>query len=306
MTFCVVVGMGIQGLKRRAVMDTHQSITVDPVAEGVDFRNLADVPLDAYEAVLLCVPDDAKAELIDFAVSHGKHVLVEKPFNVTPQQYADLSSRAREAGATVYVAYNHRFEPHIVTAKHVLDSGEIGEIYTVSLSYGNGTAALVRASPWRDAGLGVIADLGSHLLDMVDFWWGLSGREVDYVDARTVENRAYDHATMRLSGSPAAYLETTMLSWRNEFRCDIRGSEGSLHISSLCKWGPASLTVRDRVRPSGRPSERTHTLVQVDPTWTAEFAHFLALISDGSPGNRDTSHEIARILSGVSDRLEHA
>ena len=147
MTSCVVVGMGIQGVKRRAVMGTHQSITVDPVAEGVDFRNLADVPLDAYEAVLLCVPDDAKVELIDFAVSHGKHVLVEKPVNVTQKQYLDLTSRAREAGATVYVAYNHRFEPHIATAKHVLDSGEIGEIYTVSLCYGNGTAALVRASP---------------------------------------------------------------------------------------------------------------------------------------------------------------
>ena len=107
--------------------------------------------------------------LIDFAIEHGKHVLVEKPLFLDPQEYADLSSRASEAAVTVYVAYNHRFEPHIAAAKRILDSGEIGEIYTVSLSYGNGTAALVRASPWRDTGLGVIADLGSHLLDMVDF-----------------------------------------------------------------------------------------------------------------------------------------
>lgn len=306
MTPCVVVGMGIQGVKRRAVLGEHQSITVDPVVEGVDFRNLADVPLDAYEAVLLCVPDGPKAELIDFAVAHGKHVLVEKPFNLSPQQYADLTSRARSAGTTVYVAYNHRFEPHIATAKHILDSGEIGEVYTVSLSYGNGTAALVRGSLWRDTGLGVIADLGSHLFDMVDFWWGLAGREVDYVDARALENRSYDQAVMRLSGNPAMYLETTMLSWRNDFKCDIRGSDGSLHISSLCKWGPTSLTVRGRIRPSGRPDERTQILVQADPTWAAEFTHFLELIATGNPGNLETSQEIARILSGVSNRLEIA
>jgi len=304
MSAYVVVGMGIQGVKRHAIMSTHQLITVDPVAKEVDFRRLSDVPLDSYEAVLLCVPDDPKPALIDFAIEHGKHVLVEKPLFLDPQEYADLSSRASEAAVTVYVAYNHRFEPHIAAAKRILDSGEIGEIYTVSLSYGNGTAALVRASPWRDTGLGVIADLGSHLLDMVDFWWGLAGRDVDYIDARALENQSYDQAIMRLSGSPEAYLEATMLSWRNDFRCDIRGSEGSLHISSLCKWGPTSLTVRGRIRPSGRPDERTETLVQGDPTWAAEFAHFLNLVSTGNPGNLSTSREIARILSGVSSRLE--
>lgn len=299
-----VVGMGVQGVKRRAVVGERPAVTVDPVAEGVDFRDLRDVPLDAYDAVLLCTPDSAKPELVDHAVDNGKHVLVEKPFTLSPSGYEDLAARAAAAGATVYAAYNHRFEPHIATAKRVLDSGEIGDIYTVSLSYGNGTAALVKSSPWRDIGLGVIADLGSHLLDMVDFWWGLAGRDIDFVDARCVENHAFDQATLRLSGTPSAYLETTMLSWRNDFWCDIRGSEGSLHLSSLCKWGPTTITVRGRVRPSGRPDERTETLVQSDPTWAAEFGHFLGLIEAGDPGNLDTSREIARILAGVAEGLE--
>jgi predicted dehydrogenase len=299
-----VVGMGVQGVKRRVVVGERPAVTVDPVAEGVDFRDLRDVPLDGYDAVLLCTPDSAKPELVDHAVNHGKHVLVEKPFTLSPSGYESLAFRAAATGATVYVAYNHRFEPHIATAKRVLDSGEIGDIYTVSLSYGNGTAALVKASPWRDTGLGVIADLGSHLLDMVDFWWGLTGRDIDFVDARCVENRAFDQATLRLSGTPSAYLEMTMLCWRNDFRCDIRGSEGSLHISSLCKWGPTSITVRGRVRPSGRPDERTETLVRSDPTWAAEFDHFLGLIEAGDAGNLTTSREIARILAGVAAELE--
>lgn len=304
MTSFAVVGMGVQGVKRHAVVGAHEAISVDPIAEGVDFRQLSDVPLDAYEAVLLCVPDEVKLELIEFAVDHGKHVLVEKPLNLSDRQFERLSKRSRDAETTVYVAYNHRFEPHIARAKRILDAGSIGEIYTVSLSYGNGTAALVRASPWRDTGLGVIADLGSHLLDMVDFWWSLGGRNVDFVDARRVENRAFDYAIMRLSGSPAVYLETTMLSWRNDFRCDIRGSEGSLHITSLCKWGPTSLTLRDRIRPSGRPDESIETLVRSDPTWIAEFAHFQDLIAAKDPGNLDTSREIARIMSGIEDDLE--
>lgn len=301
-----VVGMGVQGAKRRAVLANRPHITVDPFAPDVDFQDLREVPLDAYEAVLLCTPDAPKQELVAYAVDHGKHVLIEKPFTLRDSGYADLSQRAASTRATVYVAYNHRFEPHIATVKAILDSGEIGDVYTVWLSYGNGTAELVRASAWRDTGLGVIADLGSHLLDMVDMWWGLGDRSIEMIDARRMENRAPDHAVMRLSGDWPIYLETTMLSWRNDFRCEIRGSEGSLHISSLCKWGPTTLTVRGRVRPSGRPDEHSETLVQSDPTWEAEFAHFRSLIEAGERGNLDTSRAIARILNGVDRMLSEA
>ncbi len=299
----VVAGMGVQGAKRRAIIGDSQCVTVDPLAVGVDFTRLQDVPLGDFDAVYLCTPDSAKQELVEYSVQQGKHVLIEKPFNLTPAQYSSLSVLAKETGSTIYVAYNHRFEPHIASVKGILDSGELGEIYTVSLSYGNGTAQLVRQSQWRDTGLGVIADLGSHLLDIVDFWWGIEGRRIDFMDAQTKENLAYDQANFRISGAPAVYAETTMLSWRNDFQCIIRGSEGSAHISSLCKWGPTSLTVRGRVRPSGRPDERSETLVQSDPTWAAEDDHFLGLIAAGDAGNLATSREIARILDEVTEDL---
>lgn len=299
----VVAGMGVQGAKRRAIIGMSPCVTVDPFAEGVDYIRLDEVPVDEFDAVYLCTPDSAKHELVEYAVGHGKHVLIEKPFNLTPGQYTNLATLARSTGATIYVAYNHRFEPHIASVKSILDSGELGEIYTVSLSYGNGTAQLVRQSQWRDTGVGVISDLGSHLLDMVDFWWGLEGRRIDFMDAQAKENRAFDQANFRISGTPAVYAETTMLSWRNDFQCIIRGSEGSAHVASLCKWGPTSLTVRGRVRPSGRPDERSETLVQADPTWAAEHDHFLGLIAAGDVGNLATSREIARILDEVTEDL---
>lgn len=295
-----VIGMGVQGAKRRATIGDQPCVTVDPVAPGADYASITDVPVGRYDAVFLCTPDSVKSELVDYLVGHGKHVLIEKPFSLEPDRYASLAELGARTGATIYVAYNHRFEPHVATLKDVLDEGRLGEIYTVSLSYGNGTAELVRTSAWRDTGIGVIADLGSHLLDMVDFWWGLEGRSIDFMDARAIENRAFDQATFRLSGAPVAYLETTMLSWRNDFHCHIRGSEGSAHISSLCKWGPTSLTLRGRVRPSGRPDETTTTLVRADPTWAAEYEHFMALIEAGDPGNLATSREIARILADVA------
>ena len=299
-----VVGMGVQGAKRLAIAGS--GVRVDPIAEDADFARIEDVPLDAYTAAYVCTPDEPKLAIVRYLLEHGKHALVEKPFTLTPEQFDEIAELQSRTGTTLYIAYNHRFEPHIAAVKSLLDSRSLGEIYTVSLSYGNGTAALVRQSAWRDTGLGVIADLGSHLLDMVDFWWGLEGRSIDFIDARRHENAAWDHATLRITGTPTILAETTLLSWRNDFTCRIRGSAGSVDIASLCKWGPSTLTVRGRVLPSGRPDERATTLVQADPTWKLEHHHFANLIAAREPGNLATSAQIARLLDDAARLLPPA
>ena len=297
-----VIGLGVQGTKRLAIAGS--GIRVDPVSPDAQYAGIEQVPLDAYTAAYVCTPDAPKYRIVRYLVEHGKHVLIEKPFTLAGHEYDDLRALQERTGSTVYVAYNHRFEPHIAAVKDILDRGAIGEIYTASLSYGNGTAALVRSSPWRDQGLGVVADLGSHLLDMVDFWWGLDGRSIDVIDAARHENQAWDHAQFRISGTPTVYAETTLLSWRNDFSCRIRGSAGSVEISSLCKWGPTSLIERGRVLPSGRPDERITTLVQADPTWALEHAYFHDLIERGERGNLGTSQHITRMLDQAQQLLD--
>ena len=81
---------------------------------------------------------------------------------------------------------------------------------------------------------------------------------------------------------PRLEFEMTLLMWRNHFTCDILAESGSAHIQSLCKWGPSQFTQRTRVLPSGRPPEESETLVQDDPTWALEYAHFKALCSSGA------------------------
>jgi scyllo-inositol 2-dehydrogenase (NADP+) len=56
--------------------------------------------------------------------------------------------------------------------KKIIESGKLGNIYSIKMFYGNGTARLVKNSKWRDKGYGVLPDLGSHLLDTINFWLG--------------------------------------------------------------------------------------------------------------------------------------
>ena len=274
----VVVGLGIQGRKRLAIAGNEAVATVDPVQPQSQYQTIEAVPLEQYDGALVCTPDAAKLPILRYLLSHGKHVLVEKPLlGDGPKDLQELDDLARNRGAVCYTAYNHRFEPHIVNLKHVLDSGRLGRIYSARFFYGNGTARDARNSPWRDQGFGVLPDLGSHLLDTVLFLFGALEGPCRPWRSDRFENRAYDRFLFGFHGSLPVDCEMTMLSWRNTFHADVYGELGSAHIYCLCKWGPSTLTVRRRVFPSGRPDEEATTLVCADPTWAVEYEHFKAL-----------------------------
>ena len=74
--------------------------------------------------------------------------------------------------------------------KELIDSGRLGKIYSIRMYYGNGTARLVRDSAWRDQGAGVLPDLGSHLLDTLNFWLGKPIEDFKIFSANRFENRA--------------------------------------------------------------------------------------------------------------------
>jgi predicted dehydrogenase len=303
----VVAGLGVQGQKRLAVAGRDVVATVDPVHAEAKYKHIKDVPLTDYDAALLCIPDEPKLAIIEYLLNNRKHLLVEKPLFAA--NTADLL-RLKEIAATnqtvCYTAYNHRFEPHFTRMKKVIDSGKLGRIYSVRMFYGNGTAQLVRESSWRDQDAGVLPDLGSHLLDTALFWFGETFVNFKVHSANCFENRAFDHVTFGATNDPLLQLEVTLLSWRNHFYADVFAEKGSVHISSLCKWGPSTFSIRSRKLPSGRPDEESVTLVQSDPTWKIEYEHFKKLCKtkvsniDNDIWINDTLQKLARDLAVIS------
>lgn len=278
---CVIVGYGVQGKKRLRVAGNEGIGIVDPFLDEAQWQRIQDVPLDLYDAALVCTPDEPKQEILGYLAAHGKHALVEKPLHAARDgELESLQAVARQNNALIYTAYNHRFEPHYIRVRDLLRSGELGTIYRCRMFYGNGTARLVRDSAWRDTGAGVLPDLGSHLLDTARFWFGDLADDFRVTSASCFENRACDHVVVASERSrPKLEMEMTLLSWRNHFVCDIFAELGSAHVSSLCKWGPTTFTLRKRILPSGRPTEECVTLVQDDPTWALEYDHFKRLVA---------------------------
>jgi len=169
-----------------AVTEAPQAVaTVDPVQSEARYRSVTDVPLDAYDAALVCTPDEAKSELLEYLLAHGKHVLVEKPL-LTPDDVVleRLAAVAQEKAVACYTAYNHRFEPHFVRMKRLIDSGELGRLLMIEES-----AIINYFGPKRTgwqldrslSGGGVVLNPVIHLTDRLRYY---AGSEVKSVRAK--------------------------------------------------------------------------------------------------------------------------
>ncbi len=305
----VIAGYGVQGKKRLKYIDSETKVVslVDPFIKNIKNKSLKDVPLDSYDTVFICTPDSYKEELINFCVKNKKNILVEKPLLVNDyKKLLALKKQINNKNIVLYSAYNHRFEPHIKTLKKILDTKKMGKIYSCRLFYGNGTARLVKDSKWRDKKSGVFADLSPHLMDISCFLFGINIiKNIDLVSVNYYENKAPDHVIAKNSKHPInLQLEMTYCMWKNDFACDIICQKGSLHINSLCKWGPSILTIRKRRYPSGKPSERKKIIVSQDPTWFEEFKYFKNLIKQKKICNLDKDLMIYKNIKKIENEIK--
>lgn len=307
----VIVGYGTQGKKRIQHIDNKSKIIaiVDPISDIATYRTIYDVPLQIYDTVFLCVPDEIKEEYIIYLAKNNKNVLVEKPLilkNLNKFNY--LEKIVSKNKTIIYTAYNHRFEPNLVYANKIIKSGFLGRIYFCKLFYGNGTAKLVKNSPWRDKKTGVFSDLAPHLIDLCYFWFGEKNiKNFDLVSSFKHENNSPDHVIVNsINKKIKIQLEMTLCMWKNSFYADIIGEKGSIHINSLCKWGPSSLIKRTRKLPSGKPKEVSKIIVGKDPTWKAEFKHFNKLISNKTKSNLYLDKLILKNIFKIEKDIEAA
>ncbi|MDA7756602.1 Gfo/Idh/MocA family oxidoreductase [Opitutales bacterium] len=69
------------------------------------------------------------------AIEAGKHVLVEKPTAVTISEIQDLREAARKNSVQVAPVHNYIYEPSILRAKEMINSGKLGDIVSLYVLY---------------------------------------------------------------------------------------------------------------------------------------------------------------------------
>ena len=60
----IIVGMGVQGLKRQKYLGNNFVCFVDKFKKKAQYTSIFHVPKNLYDAVLVCVPDKEKYKII--------------------------------------------------------------------------------------------------------------------------------------------------------------------------------------------------------------------------------------------------
>jgi predicted dehydrogenase len=122
------------------------------------------------EAVDITAPNGLHLEMVRAVVAAGKHVLCEKPVGRDPGETIQAFEAARDAGVLTFVGYNYRWAPLVQYARGLIQAGKLGTITHYHGRFLNGYAGDPNgALSWRfelEHGLGTLADLMSHAIDM--------------------------------------------------------------------------------------------------------------------------------------------
>ncbi len=111
------------------------------------------------------------------AAAVGKHVLCEKPMALSDAECQEMIDACHDRGVNLAVAYYRRYYPKNRKIKELLEQGAIGTPVLVRMVLtGNydptpDDPKFWRVDPAKSAG-GPIADVGSHRLDLLCYWFG--------------------------------------------------------------------------------------------------------------------------------------
>jgi UDP-N-acetyl-2-amino-2-deoxyglucuronate dehydrogenase len=189
------------------------------------------------EVVCVCVPSGLHAEVGVQAAKAGKHLVVEKPIDVSLEAADRLIDAARAAGVALTVISQHRFDPGLVELKRLLDEDALGR-----LVLGEASTKWYRSQAYYDSAAwrgtyamdgGSLMNQGVHYVDLLRWCMGPPAEVTAVCSTQTHQIEVEDTslAIVRFgSGAVGTILSSTAAFPGFPQRLEITGTEGTVTI----------------------------------------------------------------------------
>jgi predicted dehydrogenase len=335
--FAVVgLGMGVhhckdlqdaQGCELAAICDT------DPDRLEKNRRQFQVKATESYAEILrdpdihvvnVCTPSGSHADLSVQALKAGKHVVCEKPPDVTVEAVDRMIAAQKETGRKLMVIFQSRFEPIYQRMRETIHEGRLGNLVGV-----HGTVNWYRAQSyfdcpgmwkgtWRWDGGGSLANQGVHTVDVLQW---LGGPVVEVygkfgVFAHEIETEDKTVAVLTFANGALGTLTTTTAAYPGLDRSVlIHGARGSMVAEDdlLTRWviqGESREAEREeekRMLARFGKKEQRESSTASDPFAFATRGHLLqfeamaeAIRSDTPPPNSiETARHTVEILTAI-------
>jgi len=189
------LGVGWIGRNRMEVIAKHQAAAVTLIADTVpqnteaalqtapqarSVTSLNEMLTAETDGIVIATPSAGHAEQTITALKAGKAVFCQKPLGRNSEEIKQVVEAARQANKLLGVDLSYRHTRAMQAVYQVVQSGELGNIYAVELTFHN---AYGPDKAWfydpKLSGGGCVIDLGVHLVDLA--FWSLNFPAVERV-----------------------------------------------------------------------------------------------------------------------------
>jgi scyllo-inositol 2-dehydrogenase (NADP+) len=167
---------GVEGMELACILERHSSRAKGKYPQIRAARTLDELLAD--RGIRLCVvatPNDSHAPLARACLEAGRDVVVDKPFAPTMAECEELARLAKERQRLLTVYHNRRWDGVSLTARKLVESGELGEIAEYEARFDR-FRLQAKEGAWRERAdqpaSGVLWDLGPHLIDQALLLFG--------------------------------------------------------------------------------------------------------------------------------------
>lgn len=181
----------------------------------------------AIDVISDCTSNEFHHVFTTKALLHGKHVLCEKPIALTVEHANQIMEAEKKSGKKLMIDHNQRLTRAHQKAKHIIESGELGNVLTFKTTFGHQGpeqwGVNKTNSTWffkkERSGLGVAGDLGIHKIDLIHYLLddeinqvSAFGGALDKVDEKGQQIEVSDNIVSSLK-TKRGRLGTAAFSW---------------------------------------------------------------------------------------------
>jgi predicted dehydrogenase len=173
---------------------------------------------ETVDAVAVVTPVATHYDLAMRALEAGKHVFVEKPLASSSEEGRSLIRAASERGLILMPGHTFLYSPAVIRIRDLIRSGDLGDIYFISMSRVN--------LGLHQSDVSVIWDLGPHDFSILLYWLGESPRRVVSMGRACIVDGQHDIAFINceFDSGAIAHIELSWLAPSKLRRTTVVGS----------------------------------------------------------------------------------
>jgi UDP-N-acetyl-2-amino-2-deoxyglucuronate dehydrogenase len=201
------------------------------------------------DVVILCTPSGLHPGQAVAAARAGKHVVTEKPMATTLEGADRMIRACREAGVTLSVIFQYRFNRDALRLKRAVEAGLFGRLVlgNAFVHWHRTQAYYEERGGWRGTwaldGGGALMNQSIHAIDLLQWMLGPVESVSAYADtlAHDIEVEDTASAALRFASGALGVIQGTTSTHRDwPIRIEVRGTGGgaTLEGSRLTVWQP--------------------------------------------------------------------